>query len=106
MTGGHGHVTPRLDGAKARCGGPAICAACAVEKAQYDASRLRVADMIAPTVSDAQELAEHIATVERYVSARLAAESPSCTAADDRAAEDGLAAVQSSARRLMGMPDE
>lgn len=28
---GHGHVIPRADGAKARCGGPAICAVCALE---------------------------------------------------------------------------
>lgn len=27
----HGHVLPRPDGAKARCGGPALCAQCARE---------------------------------------------------------------------------
>lgn len=32
----HGHVVPRPDGAKARCGGPALCAQCAREKAQHD----------------------------------------------------------------------
>jgi hypothetical protein len=32
MTSGHGHVTPLPDGAKARCGGPALCAACAAEQ--------------------------------------------------------------------------
>ena len=26
---GHGHVFPRLDGVKARCGGPAMCSECA-----------------------------------------------------------------------------
>lgn len=31
MTGGHGHVVPRLDGAKARSGGPALCSVCAFE---------------------------------------------------------------------------
>jgi hypothetical protein len=31
MTGGHGHVKPRPDGGKARCGGPAICKACQEE---------------------------------------------------------------------------
>lgn len=30
---GHGHVIPRADGAKARCGGPALCLACQIEKA-------------------------------------------------------------------------
>ena len=28
---GHGWVRPRLDGSKARCGGPAICSECALE---------------------------------------------------------------------------
>lgn len=28
---GHGHVNPRADGAKARCGGPRLCKACAAE---------------------------------------------------------------------------
>lgn len=32
MIGGHGHVTPRPDGQKARCGGPKICKECAVEQ--------------------------------------------------------------------------
>ena len=31
---GHGHVFPRLDGAVARCGGPAICPECAKDFAQ------------------------------------------------------------------------
>jgi hypothetical protein len=30
---GHGHVWERPDGAKARCGGPAICAQCALDAA-------------------------------------------------------------------------
>ncbi len=33
MIGGHGHVVPRADGAKARCGGPALCSCCARELA-------------------------------------------------------------------------
>ena len=36
MIGGHGHVTPRPDGAKARCGGPGICRECALELARKD----------------------------------------------------------------------
>ena len=36
---GHGHVFPRPDGVKARCGGPAICAECAL-----DAQRKRIAE--------------------------------------------------------------
>jgi hypothetical protein len=34
MMNGHGWVTPRPDGMKARCGGPAICSQCALELAQ------------------------------------------------------------------------
>ena len=35
---GHGHVTPRPDGKRMRCGGPSICAQCAKEAAQKKAS--------------------------------------------------------------------
>ena len=35
---GHGHVHPRPDGVKARCGGPALCSECAVEQARLDAA--------------------------------------------------------------------
>lgn len=31
---GHGHVVPRPDGAKARCGGPGICPECSMEQAR------------------------------------------------------------------------
>lgn len=33
VNGGQGHVVPRPDGAKARCGGPALCSVCAKELA-------------------------------------------------------------------------
>lgn len=33
---GHGHVRPRADGMKARCGGPAICGVCSIEKARVN----------------------------------------------------------------------
>lgn len=32
---GHGHVKPRPDGMKARCGGPAICKVCAAEAGKF-----------------------------------------------------------------------
>lgn len=35
---GHGHVRPRKDGLKARCGGPGICGTCALEAAQERAA--------------------------------------------------------------------
>ena len=34
---GHGHVYARPDGMRARCGGPTICAECALDKARKDA---------------------------------------------------------------------
>jgi hypothetical protein len=45
-THGHGHVVPRLDGALARCGGPAICAKCALEKAEWEAEKKQFTDSI------------------------------------------------------------
>jgi hypothetical protein len=33
---GHGHVKPRADGHRARCGGPTLCKDCAAEKAELD----------------------------------------------------------------------
>src|SRR5689334_18771042 len=32
---GHGHVYPRPDGVKARCGGPSLCSECARDYARY-----------------------------------------------------------------------
>lgn len=46
MTGGHGHVTPRPDGARARCGGPACCPACARELAEVTPDRQRGAGVV------------------------------------------------------------
>ncbi|MFG1976928.1 hypothetical protein ACGFJC_47015 [Nonomuraea fuscirosea] len=37
MTGGHGHVVPREDGGRARCGGPRLCKKCAAELAGIEA---------------------------------------------------------------------
>lgn len=36
---GHGHVFPRPDGMKARCGGPGMCKECAADAALADAAR-------------------------------------------------------------------
>lgn len=35
---GHGHVIPRADGVKARCGGPPLCRTCGTEQARVMAS--------------------------------------------------------------------
>ena len=31
---GHGHVFPRTDGVKARCGGPGVCKQCSIDAAR------------------------------------------------------------------------
>ena len=33
---GHGHVWPRPDGSRMRCGGPAICSECAKDQIRFD----------------------------------------------------------------------
>jgi rubredoxin len=33
---GHGHVWPRPDKRKARCGGPGLCPACSIDKVNFD----------------------------------------------------------------------
>jgi hypothetical protein len=38
---GHGHVWPRPDGMRVRCGGPTACSKCAIDKANYDAGPAR-----------------------------------------------------------------
>lgn len=44
---GHGHVRPRPDGVKARCGGPAICSVCRAEKGALE-NRPALAGVEAP----------------------------------------------------------
>ena len=39
VTWGHGHVYPRIDGSKARCGGPALCRECAGDQAEFNAQK-------------------------------------------------------------------
>lgn len=38
---GHGHVWPRPDGVKARCGGPGLCAQCSRDEARLGAAQDR-----------------------------------------------------------------
>lgn len=105
MIGGHGHVTPRQDGARARCGGPAICSVCAAEKAQLDASRLRMADMVAPTLEDKAELDAHMMEVESFAIAFAFYEGRQN--GGTKYLVDGMRkAVRASALKLMGLSDE
>ena len=50
---GHGHVAPRKDGAKARCGGPAICSVCQRERAQAEQDQRRRDNDTIATVNSA-----------------------------------------------------
>lgn len=49
---GHGHVTPRPDGYKARCGGPAMCHVCQAEQARLPETRMEPPPM--PAVKPAR----------------------------------------------------
>ncbi len=42
MIGPHGHVEPRPDGAKARCGGPQLCTQCQAEAHAYEIVGYRI----------------------------------------------------------------
>lgn len=54
---GHGHVFPRPDGVRARCGGPAICSMCAKDQAarlqsEQKPASLEPDDPVQPTDRD------------------------------------------------------
>jgi hypothetical protein len=55
---GHGHVRPRPDGARARCGGPGICNECSREKAAL--AEFRKPAEPAPTNLTATEVSERL----------------------------------------------
>lgn len=44
---GHGHVYPRPDGVRARCGGPSICSECAKDAARQKHSMVAISDRLA-----------------------------------------------------------
>lgn len=43
---GHGHVWPRPDGSRARCGGPGMCSVCSVDRIELDKARQTVAESV------------------------------------------------------------
>jgi ribosomal protein S27AE len=47
---GHGHVRPRDDGMKARCGGPGICPQCSQEAVTAEFADINAATVPAPPV--------------------------------------------------------
>jgi hypothetical protein len=68
---GHGHVWPRPDGVRARCGGPAICKDCAFDEgskrmtANIDASGIPV-----PTPAQINDRANDVGAVYILISRR------------------------------------
>lgn len=50
---GHGHVNPRPDGMKARCGGPGVCKVCSAEKSQATAPPVAVGSVDIATLDAA-----------------------------------------------------
>ena len=57
---GHGWVTPNPDGMKARCGGPALCSACALEKVRADVAAAGEPPGAAIRAAVAEEIARAI----------------------------------------------
>lgn len=60
MTGGHGHVVPRADGYRARCGGPGLCRDC-----QREAALLLGETVSMPQEKPGPTLEERVAELER-----------------------------------------
>lgn len=58
----HGHVKPRPDGLKARCGGPSICDECAIEQAEITNKDKRIAELEADWSEAIKKL--HLALTE------------------------------------------
>lgn len=57
---GHGHVRPRADGVKMRCGGPALCSYCQREAAALNQARKhrRQTEKLAPDPPSTQHSGE------------------------------------------------
>lgn len=49
---GHGHVFPNADGFKAKCGGPAVCVACAEDAKALDMARRLGQETLAAQYAD------------------------------------------------------
>jgi len=67
MIGGHGHVRPRPDGLKARCGGPRICSECARElaAAAIPAAQFGPIDLSPTQIALLDKMREHGNTIIR-----------------------------------------
>lgn len=60
---GHGHVVPRLDGSRTRCGGPAMCPVC--QREQSVAAALTAADIVWGMPLDESQLLGMAAAAQR-----------------------------------------
>lgn len=76
---GHGHVFPRADGVKMRCGGPGLCSECTA-----DASRARAAlAQRSEFHQHLKECADEVATWPSYKREALTQPSPKCATCND-----------------------
>jgi hypothetical protein len=88
---GHGHVHPRPDGRRARCGGPGLCGTCSAEATQkyaeewarHEAARgalndvaAALADLRADSPASRERLIAFLAPAHEALSALLAVEEP------------------------------
>lgn len=97
---GHGHVFPRPDGARSRCGGPKLCALCARDQARKDAAQSEAAaELTALRARVAQlEGALHVIAERRGRFSRASGEFEN--------AEHAMRALKSFARQALGGSDE
>lgn len=71
---GHGHVVPRPDGVRARCGGPALCRVCQAERAALESAPQ--ASKPTQVESDAIRQARHESYSEGYAAGKAFAAAP------------------------------
>lgn len=66
MNTGHGHVFPRPDGARARCGGPGMCSSCSADATRRtEAAGEALADAI--PVKDPALAASYARTIRKHL---------------------------------------
>lgn len=70
MNLGHGHVFPRSDGVRARCGGPMLCGDCARDYVRRDHGETAPHDTAA-AASDLVHSEEFVVMALGYISANL-----------------------------------
>lgn len=81
---GHGHVFPRPDGVKARCGGPALCHVCAADLARKNIA----AEVKADPVPSKEEVLASFERIAQDIATQLAVEVNRLGKENERLRED------------------